>query len=62
MKKTIVAFTTLGMVAGLVACGQPTYPEIEPLKGEKIADFSLGESEEIYASNGWSNGQPFNAV
>ena len=32
------------------------------LNGQKIADFAQGEAEEIFGSDGWSNGQPFNAV
>ena len=45
----------------LSGCGSK-YPSVEPLKGDYVADFSKGESEEVFASDGWANGAPFNAV
>ena len=63
MKKQLIFVAALGLATTLMACSsQPTYPELKDFGGEKVADFSLGESQEIYASDGWSNGQPFNAV
>lgn len=32
------------------------------LDAEKIADFTLGESENVFASDGWANGSVFNVV
>ena len=45
----------------LSGCGSK-YPSVEPLEGNYVADFSKGESEEVFASDGWANGAPFNAV
>ena len=65
-KKLLIALSAVGMLA-LAGCGkkpqQPTYPDLNPpIGGDKIADFAQGECEEFFASDGWSNGQPFNAV
>lgn len=65
-KKLFIALVALGTMT-LAGCGrapaQPTYPDLDPaLNGQMVADFSQGKSSEIFASDGWSNGQPFNAV
>ena len=63
-KKLLVALSAVGILT-LAGCGEskPSYPDLNPpLSGDYVADFSQGESEEVFASDGWSNGQPFNAV
>ena len=63
--KLLLVFAATGTLV-LAGCSgtenKPNWPSVPPLEGEKIADFSKGESEEIFGSDGWSNGQPFNAV
>ena len=54
----VAAFTALS----LAACGQQGPIDEKALDAPTIADFSKGKSEEVFASDGWSNGQPFNAV
>jgi len=62
-KKLLLVVTALGAMT-LAACDQGKTSGIvaDPLNATMIADFSKGKSEEIYASNGWSNGGGFNAV
>lgn len=68
-KKLFLAAIAASMMA-LVACGGSAddqykpmdLPDEKPLEAEMVADFSQGESEEIFASNGWSNGGVFNCV
>jgi len=62
-KKLLLVVTALGAMT-LAACDQGKTSGIvaDPLNATMIADFSKGKSEEVYASDGWSNGQPFNAV
>lgn len=59
-KKVFLIIAALGVMATL-GC-EKKYPQIGPLQGDFVADFSKGEAEEIFASDGWSNGLPFNAV
>jgi endoglucanase len=66
-KKLLVVLSAVGMLT-LAGCGgdtptPPVKPDLEPpLSGDYVADFSLGESEEVFASDGWSNKGSFNAV
>ena len=66
-KKLFVALTAVATLM-LAGCGntqqpQKEYPALDPaLGGEKVADFSQGEAEEFFATDGYSNGDPFNAV
>ena len=62
-KKLLLVVTALGAMT-LAACDQGKTSGIvaDPLNATMIADFSKGKSDEVYASDGWSNGQPFNAV
>ena len=62
-KKLFVVLFTLGALT-LAGCGRGSsnLDNVPTLEADKIADFSEGEAEEIFASDGWSNGQPFNAV
>ena len=71
-KKTLLTVTILSALV-LAGCGSkkgsssssssaPSWPDVAPLAGEKIADFSKGESEAFFGSDGWNNGEPFNAV
>ena len=63
--KLLLVFAATGSLILAGCSGQeskPTWPSVPPLEGDKIADFSKGESEEIFGSDGWSNGEPFNAV
>ena len=65
-KKLFLVLAALGALA-ITGCScnqrsQRTYPQLDPLAGETIADFSEGLSDEFFASDGWSNGMPFNCV
>ena len=61
-KKLFLTVAVIGTLT-LVGCNsQKKYPSVPPLTGDIVADFSKGESEEVFGSDGWSNGQPFNAV
>ena len=60
-KQSLLLVVALGGLT-LAACNNNEPIVADPLDATMIADFSKGESEEFYASNGWSNGQPFNAV
>ena len=59
-KKLLLTVAAVGVLI-LAGC-QKKYPSVDPLQGDFVADFSKGESEEVFASDGWSNGLPFNAV
>ena len=54
----VAAFTALT----LAACGQQGPIDEKALDAPTIADFSQGKVDEVYPSDGWSNGQPFDAV
>ena len=74
MKKKLLAALSLSlalaMTAGTLALAgcAPDEPEPQPqpelndpaLDGDMLADFTAGESEAFFASDGWSNGSVFN--
>lgn len=60
-KRLFLIAATVGALV-LSGCGSKKYPSVNPLQGDYVANFADGESNEIFASDGWSNGQPFNAV
>ena len=66
-KKLFIALAAIGTMT-LVGCkpatpGPVVYPPLDPeLSGQYVADFSQGKAQEVFASDGWTNGSPFNAV
>ena len=72
MKKKLLAALSLSlalaMTAGTLALAgcAPDEPDPQPelndpaLDGDMLADFTAGESEAFFASDGWSNGSVFN--
>ena len=61
MRKNLLTVAAL-MALSLGACAQEGPIDEKALDAPTIADFSEGKSEEVFPSDGWSNGQPFNAV
>ena len=66
-KKLLAIGLSLALAAGctmvLSACGPKEEPPVltdEPLAGETVADFTQGESERFFSSDGWTNGSVFN--
>lgn len=61
--KRIIAMAVL-LALTLTCCLVACKPQLtdEPLKGEIVADFTKGESESVFESDGWSNGSVFNVV
>lgn len=58
----IAAVMAFGLIS-VSACGPDGKTENltdEPLKGEMLADFTQGEADAVFASNGWTNGSVFN--
>ena len=66
-KKLLAIGLSLALAAGctmvLSACDPEEEPPVltdEPLAGETVADFTQGESERFFSSDGWTNGSVFN--
>ena len=66
-KKLLAIGLSLALAAGctmvLSACDPEEEPPVltdEPLAGETVADFTQGESERFFSSDGWTNKSVFN--
>lgn len=60
----LVASLAIGSVTSLAACKpNPEEPlKDSPLSGATLADFTQGEAETFFASDGWDNGDVFNVT
>lgn len=58
----LVASLAAGSVISLAACNNPEPLKDSPLSGATLADFTQGEAETFFASDGWDNGDVFNVT
>lgn len=58
----IVVLFALALTCIFAACDKKQNLTDEPLKGEIVADFTKGQSESVFESDGWANGSVFNVV
>lgn len=58
----LVASLAVGSVTSLAACNPEEPLKDSPLSGATLADFTQGEAETFFASDGWDNGDVFNVT